>query len=135
MCQKKGELFVGEGFDGVNAGGAQGGDGGTEGCTNESETDGADDPAGSEENGEARVGLFEDALREKGNGDAEDAASDGKEGGFAEKHFDDVKARESEGFEDSNFAGAFENHGVHVHQDDEEADDDAEADHGFDEGF
>ena len=135
LCHGERESFVGEGFDRIDAGGAQGGNGGAEGCADESEADRGEYPAGGEENGEAGVRLLEDRFSEKGDGDAEEAAGDGEEGGFAEKHFDDVQAREAEGFEDADFAGAFENHGVHVHQDDEEADDDAEADHGFDEWF
>src|SRR5260221_425746 len=129
------ELFVGEGIDGVDAGGAQGGDGGAEGGTDDGEADGAGYPAGCEEDGEAGIGLFEDGLGEESDGDAENAAGDGEEEGFAEEHFDNVEAGKAEGFEDADFAGAFKDHGVHVHQDNQEADDDAEADHGLNKWF
>src|SRR5258707_3912971 len=79
--------------------------------------------------------MFEDGFGEKGDADAEEAAGDGEEQCFTEKHLDDVEPRETESLKDADFAGALEDHGVHVHQDDEETDDYAKADHGFDEGF
>src|SRR5258707_1847121 len=79
--------------------------------------------------------MFEDGFGEKGDADAEEAAGNGEEQCFTETRLDDVETGESESLKDANFAGALEDHGVHVHQDDEETYDDAEADHGFDEGF
>src|ERR1700739_1577942 len=129
------ELLVRQGFNGVDAGGAESRDCCAERGADEGQADGADDPTRSEQDGKRGIRLLQDGFGEKCDANAEDAAGDGEKGGFAEKHFDYVESGKAERLEDADFAGAFQNHRVHVHQDDEKADDDAKADHSPDEGF
>src|SRR5215831_1863044 len=122
-------LLVGERFNGIYGGGAERGDGGAEGRANQSQADGTDDPARREKNRQAGIGLPEDGLRQKGDENSNETADDGEKGGFPEEHEDDVKPGKAERFEDANFPSALEDHGVHVHEYDEETDNDPESHH------
>src|SRR5579885_308798 len=125
-------LFVSKSDYGIVTGCSQSGIDGARGRADDGEENRGEKPVGTDEDLQRRRGLAENELDEKGHDDSKEAAKESKDEHFTEKKFDDVQPREAERLEDADFTGALEHQGVHVEEDDEKTDHDADTDHGAD---
>src|SRR5256885_447771 len=129
------ESFVGEGDDGIVPRGAQS----RIDCAGRRAKNGEENRAKNPliGDGDLQCGdsLREDGFGQKRESDAGDASDNGESQRFAQQELRDTRACKSECLQDADFARAFEDEGVHVQEDDEKTDDDADADHRLDEGF
>src|SRR5882672_790517 len=129
------ELFVSKGDDGIVTRSAQS----RIDCTRRRAKNGkenrAKDPLIGDGDLQGWDGLREDSFGQKREGDADDTSDDGESQRFTQQELRDTRAGKSECLEDADFACAFEDEGVHVQEDDEKTDDDADADHRLDERF
>src|SRR5271170_2253100 len=121
-------LLVGEGVDGVFAGGFQGWVECAEERSDESYEGGLPDVGDVDDEVERGEAVFECSAEREAGCNAQDDADGREDAGFAEDDADDVRARGSHRFEDADLAGALHDGGVHRLEDDQEADDDGNAD-------
>ena len=128
-------LFVSEGDDGVVAGGAEGGVDSAGSGAEDGKENRAENPLIGDGDLKGGDRLLQDGFGEEREADADEAADESQHEGFADKQFRDTHPREAERFQDADFARALEHEGVHVQENHEKTDDDADADHCLDKWF
>src|SRR6266849_7295923 len=105
-------LFVAQAFDGIELGGADGGDGSEQDADQRGDNDG--DDGGEAGNGDAILGEVADGEGDgESDDDAEDAADEGDEDGLGEKLEADLAVGGAHRFADANLANAGADGGEH----------------------
>src|SRR5271165_2157240 len=125
-----GSLVVREGVDGVFAGGFPGGIDCPEDRAYEGDSGSPNAPVGGDGEGQRGEAVAEDHLQNFSEKDAHNDAGDSDDDGFAQHDVDNVGLGGAQGFENADFARAFQHSGVHGLEDDEETDDHGNPDHG-----
>src|SRR5579863_3048176 len=92
-------------------------------------------PCRGNQNLQGRRGLFQNRFHQKGDQNSTHPAKQRQHQRFAEQQLYDIQPRTSQRFQNSNFTGTFQHHGVHVEQHHQKADHHSNRQHGSNKWF